>query len=168
MPRTEEYYCKIPWVFKKIVDGLLAAELFIYVDNGRTIRYTKTLYWKAPRRWGSACSSLGIQDASKKVQPPSQALGPWAGTVTNIKGGGHGLVYQEIWDKTWRLIAELVRMEQEGRYGMPISRMESIIGFFIYGSSTHMDINPYLKGVNLTLDSWRPYSYEEGLRLRGK
>ena len=48
----------------------------------------------------------------------------------------HGLVSQEIWDNTWRLITELVGMEQEGRDGMNIALMESIRGFLVYVSNT--------------------------------
>ena len=102
-----------------------------------------------------------IQDASRKVQNTSQAPGPWAGTGTNNKGGVHGLVSKEIWDKTWRLIAELVVMEREERYRMFIARMESIIWFLVYVSRTYRDTTAYLKGVHLALESRRPYMDEE-------
>ena len=52
LPETEEYDCQRPWVFKKIVDGLLAADLFIYVNNGMPIGPTETLCCEASRRWG--------------------------------------------------------------------------------------------------------------------
>ena len=94
LPRTEEYDCQRTWLFNQSVDGLLAEDLFIYVDDGRPIGPTKNLCREASRRWGSTCSWLGIQDASRKFQPPSQAPGPWAGTVTNTEGGVHGLLYQ--------------------------------------------------------------------------
>ena len=56
----------------------------------------------------------------------------------------HGLVSQDIWDKTRRLIAELVRMEQEGREGMPRARMEFIKGFLVFVSRTYRYKNPFL------------------------
>ena len=43
LPGVEEYYCHIPLVFKQRVCWLLAAYLFIYVDNGRPIGPTKDL-----------------------------------------------------------------------------------------------------------------------------
>ena len=46
--------------------------------------------------------------------------------------------------------------------------MDSIIGLLLYVSTTYRDMNPYLKELHLTLDSWRPYSDEEGWRLQGK
>ena len=58
-------------------------------------------------------------------------------------------------------------MEWERRDGMPRARMDSIRGFPVYLSRTYRYMNPYLKGVNITLDSFRPYRYEEGWRLIG-
>ena len=105
-PWTKKYDCQRPWVFKKRVDGFLAADLFIYVDNEWPIMPTNTLFWKASRRWGLTCSCLCIQDASRKVQHPSQSLGTWYGTVTNTEGGVHRSVFQDIQDKTKRLIVQ--------------------------------------------------------------
>ena len=106
------------------------------------------------------CSWLGIQDVSRKVQPPSHAQGTWAGTIINTEGGLHGLVYQERWDKTQRLIAEPVGVEREGLYEILRARIECISGFLVYVFSTYRDMNPYFKGVHLTLDIWRPYRDE--------
>ena len=92
LPGKEGYDCHIPWAFTQKFDGLLAVEFFICVDDGRPIGPTKYLCWEAYRRWVSTCSWLGIQDASRKVQPISQAPGPWAVTVTDTEGGVHGLV----------------------------------------------------------------------------
>ena len=58
----------------------------------------------------SKFSWFGIQYASIKFQTPLQVPVPWAVTITNTKVGGHGLVSQDIWDKTRRLISELVGM----------------------------------------------------------
>ena len=107
LPGTEESYFQRPWVFNQRVDGLLAAELFIYVDDGRPIGPTKTLCWEDSRMWCLTCSWLVIQYASRKSQPKSQVLGPWGSIVTNTEGGVHGLVSKEIWNNTRRLITEL-------------------------------------------------------------
>ena len=85
LPGVEEYDSHRPFIFKQRVDGLLAAYLFIYMDDGRPIGPTEDLCWEAYRNWGSACSWLGIQDASRKFQPPSQVPGTWAGTITSTE-----------------------------------------------------------------------------------
>ena len=79
------------------------------------------------------------------------------GTITNTQVVIYGLVSQDIWDKTQRIIAELNRMVMEDSEGMHWDRMESIIGFLIYVASKYRDMNPYLKVIHLTLDSWIPY-----------
>ena len=56
-------------------DGLIAANLLIYVNDGRPIGPTKTMFWEASISWSSNLSWLGIQDSSRKFQPPLQALG---------------------------------------------------------------------------------------------
>ena len=43
-------------MFKKMVDGLLDAGLFIYVDDGWLVGPTKNLCWGYSRRWGLTCS----------------------------------------------------------------------------------------------------------------
>ena len=34
LPGSKEYDCQWPWVFNKIIDGILAEDIFIYVDDG--------------------------------------------------------------------------------------------------------------------------------------
>ena len=113
--------------------------------------------WEAYIRWGSNWSCLGIQEASKKFQPLLQEPLPLEETITNTQDVVHGLVSQDIWDKTQRIIVELTCMEMEDSDGMHWDRMESIIGFLIYISSKYRDMNPYFKGLHLKLDSWIPY-----------
>ena len=51
------------------------------------------------------------------------------------------------------IIAELNSMGMEDSEGMHWARMESIRGFLIYVASKYRDMDPYLKGLHLTLDS---------------
>jgi hypothetical protein len=43
--------------------------------------------------------------------------------------------------------------------------LESYRGFLIYISRTYPAITPYLKGIHLTLDSWRPWRDEDAWKL---
>ena len=49
-----------------MVDGLLAADLFIYVDNERPVGPTKTLCWDACIRWGLTCSWLVLRMTTER------------------------------------------------------------------------------------------------------
>ena len=57
---------------------------------------------------------------------------------------------------------ELICMDLEDSEGVRWARMESIIGFLIYLSRKYRDIDPYLKGIHLMLDSWILYREKEG------
>jgi len=43
--------------------------------------------------------------------------------------------------------------------------LESYRGFLVYISRTYPFITPYLKGIHLTLDSWRPWRNDEAWKL---
>lgn len=45
-------------------------------------------------------------------------------------------------------------------------RLEQIRGFLIYVSRTYPWMPPYLKGLHLTIDSWRPGRNEQGFKLK--
>ena len=79
--------------------------------------------------------------------------GPWAGTVTHTAGGRVlGMVSQVKWDKTKLLNAELGEMIPKGP--LPLQRLLEIRGFLLYVVRTYTWLNPYMKGLHLTVDSW--------------
>ena len=43
--------------------------------------------------------------------------------------------------------------------------LERYRGYLIYLCRTYPAINPYLKGIHLTLDSWRPWRKDDGWRM---
>jgi hypothetical protein len=51
---------------------------------------------------------------------------------------------------------------------MPRARLESIRGFLIYVFRTYRSASVYLKGLHLTIDSWRPYRDLQGWKLSGR
>ena len=96
------------------------------------------------------------------MQTPSQEPLPWEGTINNTQDGIHGLVLQDIWDNTERIIAEVTSMELKDSEGLHWNRMYSIKCFLIYVSRKYREMNHYLKGLRLTPDSWIPYNDKEG------
>ncbi len=108
-----------------------------------------------------------MQDASRKRTSPSQTPGPWAGTVTHTDGGRiHETVSQEKWEKTKNLITEMAAMVEHGH--LPLGQLLQIRSFLMYVVHTYPWINPYMKGLHLTIDSWRPFRGADGFKLRGK
>ena len=76
------------------------------------------------------------------------------------------MVSQEKWEKTKLLIKELSRVVEQDF--LPLQRLLVIRGFLIYVVRTYPWLNPYIKGLHLTIDSWRPGREESGFKMRGK
>ena len=76
------------------------------------------------------------------------------------------MVSQEKWEKTQSLIGEMSEMMAQDHY--PLARLLQIRGFLMYVVRTYSWINPYMKGLHLTIDSWRPFRGTDGFKLRGK
>ena len=135
------------------------------MDDGQPIGPTEELYWEASRKWVSTCSWLGIQDVSRKVQGTSQEPGPQARTVTHTTEVVCGLVSQDWCYKVNRLIQELVGMENNYNGRLDKASIEYTRGFWVYVARTYRYMNPYLKELHLTLDSWRPFSNNKGWKM---
>jgi hypothetical protein len=69
------------------------------------------------------------------------------------------MVSQERWQKTQAKIGwireHLSAQPTPKGLKIPHKPLESIRGFLVYVSRTYPEITPYLKGIHLTLDSWR-------------
>ena len=53
-------------------------------------------------------------------------------------------------------------MEDKEEGGLERANMESIRGFLVYVARTYRDMNPYIKGLHLNLDSCRPFRGNKG------
>jgi hypothetical protein len=167
LPGSPGYRADLPWVMKIRVDGHIAAEIFVYVDDGRAIGHSAEMAWRVARFYAAMCARLGVQDAARKRTSASRTPGPWAGTVTHTdQDQVCGMVSQEKWDKTQVLIRELDGIL--ARDLLPLQRLLEIRGFLIYVVRTYPWLNPYIKGLHLTVDSWRPGREASGFKLRGE
>jgi hypothetical protein len=145
----------------------------------------KELAWAVSSRVAKTCCWLGLQDAARKRREPSQTPGVWAGSVVSMDGNNVCKeVAQERWDKAVRRIhwfahyagleVDLVEgvFDDEVEYGIgkPEAGMmnhklaEKYRGFLVY-TRTYTSMVPYLKGIHLSLDSWRPDRDEDGWKL---
>ena len=156
LPGSRDYMSDLPWVMKIRKDGHLAANILVYMVDGRATRYCQDLAWKVEARvYGLGSSRWGIQDASRKQTSPMESLGPWAGTVTSTKSGSLvGMVSQEKWNKTNGLLKELTNMLGKGP--LPLQQLMELQGFLMYVVPTYPWLNPYMKGIHLAMDSWQP------------
>jgi len=153
IPGSEDYDPTKPWVMKVRVDGHVACEVYVYVDDGRMTGHSRGICWKASRRFCAILNALGIQEAARKRSEPSMHPGPWAGSVTNTEGEVKVTVSREKWAKAKAQVAELQEMAKAGT--MRLHRLRQIRGFLGYFVRTYRWGNPYLKGLHLTIDGWR-------------
>jgi hypothetical protein len=185
LPGSVGYNPTMPWIRKVRGDGLIATDLHIYVDDVRITGTSQELVWNAGSRVAKLCCFYGLQDAPRKLREPSQEPGAWAGSVVaTSKGIVTKFVTKERWQKTQgciRWLATKIGVPGDQWSGttpededskkapvgyLPFKQAERIRGFLIYVSRTYKAMVPYLKGLHLTLDSWRPNRDEEGWRLR--
>jgi hypothetical protein len=96
--------------------------------------------------------------------------------VAHSKVGGpvYKLVTQVQWDKTKNVLALITALlfahgSQVRRAGvwLPRAPLESAQGFLIYVSRTYTSMIPFLKGLHLTIDSWRTNPDDDGWRRTG-
>ena len=164
LPGSKGYRWDLPWIMKIRFDCHLAAEIFVYVNDDKPAGYCRDLTWQAAWVYGSGYSRRGIQDASRKRTSPTKSPGPWARMVTRTEGRSLvGMVSQERWDKTKGLLEELTDMLTNGP--LPLQRMLEIRGFLMYVVRTYPWLNPYMKGMHLTIDSWRAGWGEDGFKM---
>ena len=182
LPGSKGYDPSLPWVMKVRSDGHLACEIFVYVDDGRITGWCKLECWRAAQRFSSILTSLGIQDAYRKRTPPSrgqEAAYPWVGGVSltcwkdkedpnKVIQGVAISVTMVKWKKMQDLVEELSEMIGAAPDGMNRRRLEEIRGFLVYAARTYRWMNPYLKGLHLTIDGWRPDRDVDGYRIRSK
>jgi len=164
---SKTYDASRPSVSKRRADGILAADMFQYVDDLRPVGPSEEDCRSATRRAASRCNRLGVQDASRKRKYPSKTPGPWAGTITRTREGVQGSVPQGKWEKFRRIVREDLESLRSDPASMDRAQLESHRGFLNHLARTYCWINPYLKGYHLTLDAWRPYRAADGWKLTG-
>lgn len=159
-----------PWVSKVRYQGdnatmVIANDLKIYVDDVRTIGSTYNDCRRASRVVASTLSYLGIQDAPRKRRDPSQTPGPWAGSIVHSEGNSITVcISQERWAKA-KMILSWITESCESGDSIEFKMLESYRCYLIYIGRTYPAIVPYLKGIHLTLDSWRPWRAEDSWKM---
>jgi len=171
LPGARDYDPSRAWVYKvRLKDGRVAPDLVTYVDDQRVSAPTKLDGWKASRRVASLNNFLGLQDAARKRRGPSQEPGAWSGSVIRTTNDEVAvLVAMEKWEKGQSYVAELRAMwesgeDLDGRKRGDRKRLETIRGFLQYLTKTYPSVTPYLKGIHLSVDGWRPDRDADGWR----
>jgi hypothetical protein len=165
LPGSPNYNPGKPWVYKVRADGVMAGDLFIYIDDLRPTCPSEEECWLGSHQVGSRLTWLGIQDAPRKKRKASQRPGAWAGSVIHTDGGMVTILISDAkWNKTKRIIQNLKEQLANGPE-LNHKELEKSRGFLIYVSRTYKPFVPYLRGIHKTIDSWRPHRNEDGWKL---
>ena len=166
LPGSLEYDPARPRVYRVREDlSTIAADLFIYIDNVRNTATSERDCWEGGHQVCCRMTWLGIQDAARKKNYPSQTPRAWAGTIVHSDGGVVSvLVSEEKWSKTKYWIKWVLDQLDEVK-GIPHKELERCRGFLIYVSRTYWAFKPYLRGLHKMIDSWRPCRDEDGWKM---
>ena len=178
-PGMSTYNPALGWAVKMFIDTV-AGDLEAYVDDVRPFGPTENICLAVTRRAAQLLQYLGQQDACRKYRPPSKVPGPWCGAFMATRDNSLWVyVSQEKWDKAKRLVSELLldltsHREWTSPNGATVSSpvgflvfkpLEKARGFLVYLCRTYRSITPYLKGLHLSLDSWRALRGPDGWKL---
>jgi hypothetical protein len=149
------------WRFRGTPDDI-ASLLVSYVDDLRGAHGSKEECWLLMHRVSTWLAYLGIQMALRKIRPPTQSPGAWAGSIVITNDSGVGVqATQEKWEKVQGILNRLHESLTEGGL-LHRNSLESMRGTLVYVQCTYPAITPYLKGLHLTIDSWREGRNEDG------
>jgi hypothetical protein len=172
LPGSPTYDPNQPKVMKwKTAEQCIAGDVITFVDDVRITASSKEACWSVYRQFASRIQFLGMQNAPRKFRPPSQdQAGAWTGTIFRIDSGAVSkTVSQEKWSKGRDIIQDLLaKWESSERPMIDRKELERHTGFLNHLAMTFEDLNPFLKGFYLTLNSWRPGRDHEGWKISAK
>lgn len=170
----------------KMDGNLLASLLEAYVDDIRALGASEARCQRASSRIAQITQYLGQQDAPRKCRPPHQIPGPWCGAFMASKDDCVWVyVSQEKWNKAKTFVNELHDIlglsgdsHDSWKFDPELSPVEAVTidysflekgrGFLVYFSRTYPSLVPYLKGIHLTLDSWRLGRTADGWKCKNQ
>ena len=161
LPGSQHYDPSKPRMYKTWL-GLIAAVIEAYVDDIRSIGNSELNCKQAGSQASKILQYLGQQDAARKYRPPHKRPGPWCGTFVAIQDDCVWVyVSEEKWNKAKTFINLVAKLIEEGR-DLDHEMLEKGRGFMVYFCRTYTSLTPFLKGINLTLDSWRKGRDDDG------
>jgi len=169
-PGSENFDPRLPWIYKlnNETNGI-AGSLTTFVDDGRATGSSSEQAWQIGQRAGKKLQYLGCQNASRKTKPPAQInTGAWAGSIIEADDDNiYKSVAQGKWDKVVKILTRIeAELESSLTNKLSFKPLERDRGFLVHLAMTYTVINPFLKGVHQTIDSWRPNRYQDGWKMK--
>ncbi|KAL7571471.1 hypothetical protein ACA910_019223 [Epithemia clementina (nom. ined.)] len=110
--------------------------------------------WTAASTMAKAAAFYGLQDAVRKRRASSLNSGAWAGALIEAHTDGvYKFVSNERWEKVQLHVSNLEKWFKQDQIDR--KALEHTRGYLVYVTLTYGSMTPYLKGIHLTLESWR-------------
>lgn len=167
LPGDVDYDPSLSWISKMRNDGLIACDVFTFVDDERVSGATRELTWQAGHRLAYIQAYLGVQDAARKLRELSQRGGAWAGSVVHTIAdvGVCVLTTEEKWKKFRGIIDKWLERVERGDQTLDHKELQSDRGFCVHVCNNYPAMKPFLKGFHLSLEMWRGNRDAEGWKL---
>eukprot|EP00980_Cylindrotheca_fusiformis_P018324 scaffold5977_cov98-Cylindrotheca_fusiformis.AAC.1 len=171
LPGQETFDPRFPWVYQWDAERkCIAGSIVTFVDDGRGSGSSVEHSWQLLHRASTRFQHLGIQVATRKTRPPAPGVTPgaWAGMIAEVDSSGvYKTVAQAKWDKA-KAILTRIKEELSSSESLSFKPLERDRGFLVHLATTFKSITPYLKGIHLTLDSWRANRKQDGWKMSPK
>ncbi len=169
LPGDPTYDPRLPLLSKRVSStGRITGDLGTYVDDLRPVGSTAQHCWLVGHWISAVLCYLGIQDALRKRTAPSLCAGAWAGTLVHADKEEVAVsVTQEKWDRARTYLYQMQEQLKQDNW-FDFKTLEKQRGFLVYLTRTYPALVPFLKGIHLTVDSWRGNRDSDGWRLSGE
>ena len=171
-PGNKEFDPRLPWVYKwDDIRKSVAGAIVTFVDDGRASGKDSEHAWQVSQQTAKRLQFLGIQNAPRKIRPPAQVkTGAWSGTIVEASINS---VFKTIAGAKWARVLPIVRRiikeiltSKDGK--LDFKQLEKDRGFLVHIAMTFITINPYLKGMHQSIDSWRPNRNDDGWKMKAR
>ena len=82
---ADDFNPGMTWVYKLNSSvGIIESAMVIFIDSMRIARFSVENFWQSDRRLSSRFQSRGIQEAARKLRPPSLDAHAWASCVVKF------------------------------------------------------------------------------------
>jgi hypothetical protein len=169
LPGTRGYKPSEAWISKCRADGSLASDFVCFVDDLRITGQGQRRVRESGHAISIKQSSLGIQDALRKLRfsNGTQRPGAWAGVSVCVEEdcGVVVLTSQEKWDRMKAICYYWLHELNQGVTNLEFKYLRSDRGFVVYVTRAYPCMKPYLKGFHLSMEMWRGSWDSKGWKL---
>jgi hypothetical protein len=162
LPESSDYDPSKPRVQLLRYDGRITVGCIAFFDDARMYAPDNELAQRGIRQMFSSLQWLGNQEATHKQRSGGMCPGAWSGAcVFTDKNLAQNFLSQIKWEK----LKLCVKWFLDHAFKRIVTNLKIVLkkrGFMVYCGCTYDFIPPYIKGIHLSLEVWRPNKSVDG------